>query len=242
MKYTRSYIIQHNEAIEVDSIPGGEKTHKSWKYITWTNYKTGESIEILDKDYWKSAELMRLLLAKKGNPWLFALYVFLALSIMGVMWYFWYQFFQGNGGSIVPQINQEKNIVQNQTPSWSIPGMQKKPVEPVEIKEPEVNTVQLNQEIMDQWIYIESLLKEKTELEEKVEKLEQEKTLLQETVEKCNNNITELLEESNKKTKDGLIFRLGEMIDERCSKWIDFGTDKQKDVCQTLYTNYLKND
>lgn len=57
----RSFIISHNNIIFVEEI---EKAQiENWgKYSFWENPMTGETVEILDKDYWKSSELMRALL------------------------------------------------------------------------------------------------------------------------------------------------------------------------------------
>lgn len=62
----RSFIISHNNIIFVEEI---EKSQiDNWgKYSFWENPMTGETVEILDKDYWKSSELMRALL--ENNSW-----------------------------------------------------------------------------------------------------------------------------------------------------------------------------
>lgn len=55
-----NFIISHNVVLFVNAITKKE-INAWWKYNFWQNHKTGETVQILDKDYWKSAELMRSL-------------------------------------------------------------------------------------------------------------------------------------------------------------------------------------
>lgn len=79
--------ISHNRIIFLDKpIKRREKTHKNWKYSYWKDYRSNLEVEILDRDYWKSAELMRLVMeTKKKKIWLLILWIFFAFILVFVI-------------------------------------------------------------------------------------------------------------------------------------------------------------
>lgn len=86
--------ISHNRIIFLDKpIKNKEKTHKNWKYNYWKDYRTGLEVEILDRDFWKSAELMRLVLETKKKSkallilWVIFWFIFIFIFLI-IVWNF----------------------------------------------------------------------------------------------------------------------------------------------------------
>lgn len=82
-----SFEVSHNRIIFLDKpIKNKEKLHKNWKYIYWKDYRSNLEVEILDKDYWKSAELIRLVLeTRKKNKLLIIAWIILSLIMFWIL-------------------------------------------------------------------------------------------------------------------------------------------------------------
>jgi len=238
---TYYFLISHNEIIEVDNITDKD-IKDGGKYSTWENYITWDKFEILDKDYWKSPELMRMLLAPKIKKTNFIKYIIvwgvtLLIFILTVVVFS----YNSNTAKITNNtwiINKEvipkhsevipikkevvpiKENIQNKD-SWFIGFSQ-----PLKSKD------QINFEKTAKMWEIDRLILENTKLREENTKLTIENTKLKENIQSQNIVNKDL-------TLEAFKMYLGNIVYKQCEKTWQEGLINK---CKDLYYKYVQND
>lgn len=234
--------ISHNRIIFLDKpIKRREKTHKNWKYSYWKDYRSNFEVEILDRDYWKSAELMRQVLEnKKKSIWLLILWlvswlviIFIVLAIVSNLL---------NSNTIKNQnVNNE-----NKTPIITAPIIEN-PIENIPIEENKnidnfennliveenknKNDFDLQNAELNLQLKIMSLDYEKIKVELNEKNLENEK--LNDVINQKELEIEELRAKIKNLTSNEFYLFLGTKIVEECEK-------NANNYCKELYFNYLQ--
>lgn len=234
----KNILISHNRVLEVQEITNKE-IKDGWKLSENENYR------ILDKDYWKSEELMRLLLEKKKRlpMWLLAILVVIAsifaLLVLNVLY---------------KMLTAEAPVKQ------TIPTPITQPTTPVktielkteEEKENEIEIEKINDNYSDlqiayNWVNEEyEILQNKyfnleadfNVVSEKYEEVSEEKQKIDKKLLDCENEEKNIVFNSD---KEAFIFYLWQSILKKCDEAIK-NENWQFEACKTLYSNYLLNE
>lgn len=235
-----NYIISHNKLIFVDKIESKE-IRAGGKYSYGVNYETGETAQVLDKDYWKSAELMRSLVEEENYTplWKKLLFLLIITGAVGFVWFIAYM--------LIP--TAEKPVV-NKTPLSQkieiIPKLEQKETINNNISNPVIQKDSLSVEILKRDYDIESMGLEINRIMEEKNILISENFeltgLIEEKDIKIKNLEEKLLIYSQKPkdlTQEAFLMHLGTLVYERCEKT---ELETENNNCKELYYNYVKND
>lgn len=240
-----SFEISHNRIIFLDKpIKRREKTHKNWKYSYWKDYRSNLEIEILDRDYWKSAELIRLVLeTKKKSKALIILWIIFSFIIIIIVLVFVWNIVNKQATQQVenkpiitpiippnqgtPQETQIKNI-DNVTNNDIIIDENKNKND---LTNNQMLALEYQAEEMS--LQINLLMKKNEFLQSELN----EKTLLitqkDELINKKSNEIEEISQKLKNLTSNDFILYLGNKIADECEK-------NSNNYCKDLYFNYIK--
>jgi len=208
-KIKTNIIISHNRILEVEKIEDKE-IKEGWKLNENENYR------ILDKDYWKSEELMRQLLEKKKKVpfWLFLLMIIFG----GVV-------------SIIIMIMTYNILMSYISPPVEAPKKNPIPLVQNEIKVTPKNEVKEEKVIIDE-------NKEFEKIKHDYEALEI--AYFEELEKTCEN--TEVIKEVEKPLtqKEEFIMNLWKSILFKCDNLIKNSiNDKETETCKNLYAKYI---
>lgn len=248
--------ISHNRIIFLDKrIKNKEKTHKNWKYNYWKDYRTWLEVEILDRDFWKSAELMRLVLeTKKKNKALLIIWVIFSFIFVFIFLIIIWNFLTKKEDEII--INKQINPIITQ------PQIQK----PIEINNnvlKDEKNIEKNIDKVEKDVMIENENKNKTNWNENIQLMSLDYQSKQLTLElnltiKKNELLVIEIEEKNKLienkqieinnlyliisdnqaklnnlTSNDFYLYLGKKVEQECEK-------NQNNYCKELYYWFLK--
>jgi len=206
-------LISHNRVLEVEEIT--EKEIKAgWKLSENQNFK------ILDQDYWKSEELMRLLLEKKKRfpLWLLVILIIIASIFAITILKFLFDFLTAE--PVKEVITQPQPIIQTQAPVIS----KKRIEDTVEEKTPVIrqNTAdfeRLTQDYNDLQLVYKDLLKKGGEIKEVeiIKEVEVERKFTQ---------------------KENFIYNVGREVVKKCDIAIK-EENEDAGTCKDLYSKFL---
>lgn len=249
-----NFIISHNEVIFVDSI-NSKEIKAGGKYSQGYNHNTNESVQILDKDYWKSAELMRALLETDNNTWLFKkwlIFFMIFISFIGI-WIVIYSSITEEESS-KPIIKAEPIPINNRVSEFNSNIIeQKKEIIPITNQEKEIipitnQAIKNDNEILllKKEFHIESLTLDLQRIMEEKNLLTHENFELKDNIVKKDILIKDLEqkikaydEKANDLSQEEFLKFLGQEIYERCEKSEREG---EKNSCKDLYYKFIKND
>lgn len=231
-----NYIITQNQIITVPKISKTD-IKNGGKFAQWIDAHTSRQINILDKDYWKSSELMRALIEEdevKNNKWLFIIiWIILFISIL-----VWIAFIWNSWDIKKVDVKKENEYIKN------VSDPLKEEIKKIEIKEdiPKVNIEKVeNNNIWDfrsefelEKLQIQywQLIEENNNLLVDNNILIEENKILKEKVENYENKAKNI-------TSEAFLLHLGQMVYNKCETAEDEGI---KNNCKDLYFNYVKND
>ena len=244
-------IISHNQVMVVDNIDK-EEIKKWGKYSTWFDYKNDLKINILDKDFWKSAELMRALLEEPVESWglkrIIVVIIWLIVFLFSII-VIYYIFNTKENKNISPIVNENiKPKINNKGPLDNKVELESKPapkttpmlVAPnVKLKTNIVNddTIRLNNSLelarLEFSYEKEKLVFKLNECNLKKEVYENKISKLEEKNKICERPIQKI-------DTDSFLYFLGDNVYKGCKK-----LEKQwkKNTCKDLYYNFInKND
>jgi len=237
-----NYVISHNQILTVPKIT--QKEIEKWgKFCEWLDFYTWETVKILDKDYGKSAELMRALLEEeqpKSRKWLYVIIwtvIFIILIILVIV-------INNNSGDIKavvrPVINSitQKDLEEKSKPKKEVIKVIQKQEKIVELPKNNIDDFKNSFELQKLEIEYNFILEEKNEL------VAENFILSSELTEKNGiiQNLTEKLQkyelESQNLSQEAFKKHLGQTVLDRCEKMTIQGIENN---CKDLYFKFVDN-
>ena len=261
-----NFIISQNRVLFVDKITNKD-IKNGGKFSKWENYMTGESVQILDKDYGKSAELMRALLeTENATPlWKKAL---ILLILWGIIFAVWVVLF-----SVIPswekEVKKENTIIENngatqvgdesslikwtltapkieieepeieETKNWPMQSFRASESIEVIQAENEIETLKQNYEMEKLKIELQKLMKEKNEEVHKNFELQTEIEEKNEIIVNLEQKVKILESKPKNLSQEAFLLHLGNVVYERCEKAEARG---EKNGCKDIYYNFITNE
>ena len=242
----KNYLLEHGKVIVVDKIDKKEENHKSGLFYSGIDYKTNDTINVLNKDAWKSAELIRIVMQKKNKM---PLWLLITLLITWIITTIIVLVIVANVlGNITWQVKTPELKTTNTSSSIVVTDIEKTPIVNDEKKEnineneseilyswytqPEYNFDKLQADYTIQELTLELQKKDKiiNDLELEKEKIKNDKNILLAE----NENLKSILEDYKKKK---IFYDLGKQLDSICDT-----NENIKPICKDLYFNLVKND
>lgn len=245
-------IIAWNRILIVDSID--KKELESWRVTSWYDEVEGRKYTILDKDYGKSSELMRMLLEEEQGWWmpilfkvLIGLFILVSLTIWSI---FVYGMFSDNEDQ-APVLSTQRIEIQESRNAMEIEEEQEQEEDqpiisiidttPVENCVAESNRNQLQSlsfeiESERNQFRISSLQDEINTCTTKIAEKQREISLLEADKLELSQYIQNIPKNSD---KEKFLLHLGTELSKKCENTSE---ENVKESCKQLYYNYLQND
>jgi len=238
-------IISHNKIIIVDSFEKWEKD--SWKFSTWYDNISERQYNIIDKDYWKSAELMRMLLEEQWSTswfmkkiliwWGFLAWIVMLLIAWSI--FFWWEQQEDEPEEIRSPIQESIqpdffDIEEEQEERDEVVIESQECIEASNRNELEILNYQLSNE--RSLFKIRSLESDLNMCSEKIAEKDSDINRLSWDLRVIQQDIQN---QPQKDAREEFFIHLGSELSKKCESSND---EKVKDSCKELYYNYLQND
>lgn len=253
-----NFIISQNKVLFVPKITNNE-IKSGGKYCFWQDYNTGNTVQILDKDYGKSAELMRSLLETDSyTPFWKKALIFLILWV--IIFWVWSMIFSFSWSEekkneiikVLPNIGDKVKIIKDETilqkeKEKEIIVNTKWPLdENIKIQNNKINNLKKDFEIESLKIEIQRIIDEKNllthknfELWEKIAEKNNNIKLLTQEIIIYKEKLRKYTEKPQNLTQEAFLLHLGNIVYDGCEK-AELEGDKNK--CKDIYFKFIQND